>query len=313
MEIDSIAQPKCGEKSCPFPAVAGDSLCAYHVEMFAGEESPIESSFKVADKNIISALHFEDGVSARKARLLSSDEYREQEVFGKTIKNLHNRNHMARRAKRLRSAGLCPQCGGSKEAVSVRCAGCRRANRLRLQRTRSQRKKTGICTKCGKYRAINSLYCESCRDKTYVGQRRWQRALRKRRRETGFCTKCGAPKEQRYKQCKSCRLASTNKQRERKSLGTCYHCGGARDDPQRAACFSCRRRAVRSFSKKYQERKHAGICPRCKRNAIAKRHAVCSTCLLKQRDYIREYRRGLRDRHEALRTKRCSAKRISAS
>lgn len=294
-------QPRCKEKSCPFPLDGSDGFCGYHRAMFSCQDSTEELLAEVQPrrntgrhngsdigrpeamealrggqvwfcKGLLDRINYRENVRLRKCvncwKPLDSNETRKK---CQTCRSRSSRKYLQRQ-KRRRDSCLCTKCGQQAAATGRRfCLFCCQRNRGRKYQAR--RKSLGL----PKYKL------------THTSRENDANTTREKRREIGLCLRCGDPKViiSGRRVCNRC-IARQKSRREKKGWrsGICMNCCRRPVVANLSQCFECRQRSLKTGRERYHRRKREGLCTRCGHKGDGKpmRSSLCSACYAKLKE-----------------------------
>jgi hypothetical protein len=256
-----MTPPKCSERSCPFPAAGGQSLCAHHLTMFGAEESPSSLSVDATDEDVFSAVFNDKSISIEKRWSVSTEEWLEKKQWKKTLDSLGAQ----RRRRRKRDEGLCYDCGT--RLIGTRRKTCPTCCEKRKQK-RQLWKSLGVCITCGKRESrsgvVSCSHCEDCR----IRRQEKKAALRPKRMP-------GLKNARGYYRSS---IAASNRRQDRlHAVGICTWCGRPNDCKTRY-CTECKLKHKRRVAKKNEAWLEKGICIVCHVNPLSAGKRHCEIC-----------------------------------
>lgn len=196
------------------------------------------------------------------------------------------------RYQEIRAKGLCGSCASNKaEAGFARCRPCMD----QTKETRAALIRGGLCVSCKKPTTCLRTTCDDCAD----FERKRNGLNRKDRRAAGLCSECGGKPRKGKSLCGKCaKLLSARAEEHRqrcKELGICKSCGKESLSGM-TFCAECRekrlaysrsydknsrdpRRVSADNKKRRDDRRAAGLCPKCGKEPPAPGRKNCDDCL----------------------------------
>jgi hypothetical protein len=186
----------------------------------------------------------------------------------------------------VRAKGLCGSCGIRKaKAGLARCRKCMDQTKA----TRVTLAAAGLCVCCKKPTNCERATCDDCAE----FERKRSGLNRKERRAAGLCSECGEKPRKGKSLCAKCarRLAKrADEHRKRcKDNGLCIKCGKMALSGM-TLCVECREKRLAYFrsykrdqranhKQRRDERRAAGLCPKCGKEPPMPGRKNCDDCL----------------------------------
>lgn len=147
------------------------------------------------------------------------------------------RSYGSRRRDKLKSTGLCVQCGVVKSRLGgTRCDKCNLTNVASSGMTYRRSRSLGKCSKCSEPSADGLVTCA----RHAQNRLEYVRAMKKDWADNGLCTNCGdAKNSQTTKYCRTCQQASSSRHHTYRIAAINAYGGSA------CACSACSEKNIK--------------------------------------------------------------------